>query len=66
MAAKIARAFDVTVDYLIGEGKHASYDKETIKRIEEIEAIDPNTKTILFNIIDTYLRDYKARKAYKL
>jgi hypothetical protein len=64
MALKIAKVFDVPVDYLLGEGKHSSYDKETIKRIEEIEALDGNTKSILFNIIDTYIRDAKTRKAY--
>ncbi len=64
MAVKIAKIFDVPVDYLLGEGKHAAYDRETVKRIDEIEALDNNTKAVLFNIIDTYLRDYKARSAY--
>lgn len=64
MALKIATVFDVPVDYLIGEGKHASYNKETVKRLEEIEALDKDTRSVLFNIIDTFLRDAKARKAY--
>jgi transcriptional regulator with XRE-family HTH domain len=64
MALKIARVFDVPVDYLLGEGKHAAYDKETIKRLEDIETLDNPTKSVLFNIIDTFLRDAKARKAY--
>ena len=64
MALKIARVFDVPVDYLLGQGKHAAYDKETVKRLEEIEALDGSTKDVLFNIIDTFLRDAKARKAY--
>lgn len=64
MALKIAKAFDVPVDYLLGEGTHAQYDKETVKRIEAIEDLDPNTKTVVFNVIDTYLRDALARKAY--
>jgi hypothetical protein len=48
----------------LGEGKHAAYDKETVKRLEDIETLDTNTKSVLFNIIDTFLRDAKARKAY--
>ncbi|MGE0773085.1 MAG: helix-turn-helix domain-containing protein [Cyclobacteriaceae bacterium] len=64
MAVKIAKAFDVPVDYLLGEGKHASYSKETVKRIEEIESMDDKTRSVLFNLIDTYIRDAKARKAY--
>ena len=64
MALKIARVFDVPVDYLLGEGKHAAYDKETVKRLEDIEALDTPTKSVIYNIIDTFLRDAKARKAY--
>ena len=37
---------------------------ETVKSMEDIETLEGNTKTILFDIIDTYLRDAKARKAY--
>jgi hypothetical protein len=63
-AVKIAKVFDVPVDFLLGEGKHASYSNETIKRLEEIENLDNGTKKTLFDVIDTYLRDFKARKAY--
>ena len=45
-------------------GKHAAYDNETVKRLEDIETLDGSTKSVLFNIIDTFLRDAKARKAY--
>ena len=44
MALKIARVFDVPVDYLLGEGKHAAYDKNTVKRIEGIKALPPGRK----------------------
>ena len=64
MAFKIAQVFDVPVDYLLGQGKHAAYDKQTVRRLEDIEALDNQTKSVLFNIIDTFLRDAKARKAY--
>ncbi len=43
---------------------HAAYDKDVIKRMEDIEVLDSDTKTVLFNIIDTYLRDAKARNVY--
>jgi len=64
MALKIAKVFDVSVDFLLGQGKHASFDKETLARLENIETLDPNTKQTLFNVIDTFLRDAKARVAY--
>lgn len=66
MAVKIAKAFDIPIDYLLGEGKHATYSKDTVKRIEEIEAMDDKTKAILFNLIDTYIRDAKTRKAHAM
>jgi transcriptional regulator with XRE-family HTH domain len=64
MALKIAKIFDVSVDYLLGEGKHASFNKDTLKRLNNIENLDENTKQTLFNVIDTFLRDAKARVAY--
>ena len=51
-------------DYLLGKGQHASYDKETIKRLEDFENLDPETRKTLFRVIDTFLRDSKARMAY--
>ncbi len=64
MALKIAKVFDVSVDYLLGEGKHANFDKETLKRLADIENLDQNTRNVLFDVIDTFLRDAKARVAY--
>lgn len=65
VAFKLADVFEVSVDYLLGKGKHASYDNETIKRLEDIETLDQQTRTTLFKVIDTFLRDSKARLAYK-
>ena len=64
VAFKLADIFDVSVDYLLGKGLHATYDKETIKRLEDIENLDTDTKKTLFRVIDTFLRDSKARVAY--
>ncbi|WP_026055097.1 helix-turn-helix domain-containing protein [Anaerophaga thermohalophila] len=49
---KIAKVFNVSVDYLIGEGKLSSYDKEVLKRIEDIEQLAPETRKNLFFLID--------------
>ena len=64
VAFKLADIFEVSVDYLLGKGQHASYDKETIKRLESIENLDSETRKTLFQVIDTFLRYSKARKAY--
>lgn len=60
MALKLAQVFDVSVDFLLGQGKNASFDKETLKRLEDIENLDPDTKETLYTIIDTFLRDAKG------
>ena len=49
----MAKAFGVTVDFLIGEGENASYDKETVERINDIQKMDAETKSVLLNVIDT-------------
>ena len=54
MTLKMAKAFDVTVDYLLGEGEYSSYDKDTVERLKNIQKMDANTKGVLFNVIDTY------------
>jgi transcriptional regulator with XRE-family HTH domain len=64
VAKKIADAFGVSLDYLVGEGQNAQFDKKILQRIENIQSLDTNTQSVLFNIIDTYLRDAKARQAY--
>ena len=64
-AKKIADAFDVSLDYLVGEGVNASFDKKTLKRIEAIEDMSDDFKTHLFSIIDSVIRDYKTQQAYK-
>lgn len=53
MVAKTAKAFGVTVDYLIGEDENASFDKETVERLNDIQKI---------NVIDTYFQNFKTKK----
>jgi transcriptional regulator with XRE-family HTH domain len=64
MAFKIAKIFDVPVDYLLGEGKHSTYDNDTVKRIEDIQVLDKDTKSVLFNLIDTYIQNFKTKQAF--
>jgi len=64
VAKKIADAFGVSLDYLVGEGQNAKFDKKTLKRIEELELLDDAKKQTLFDLIDTYIRDAKTRQAY--
>lgn len=63
-AQKIAKAFDVSLDYLMGEGTAAQFSPKTLKRVKEIDRLDQSTQEKLFFVIDTFIRDAKARQAY--
>lgn len=61
---KMAKAFDVTVDYIIGEGQLSNYDKDVLKRIEDIEELDSETRSKLFFLIDNVIQNFKTKKAF--
>lgn len=61
---RLAKVFNVSVDYLLGEGANASYDKDMIKRLEDVENLPPLEKDRIFHFIDLVIRDAKTRKAY--
>jgi transcriptional regulator with XRE-family HTH domain len=63
-AKKIADALEVSLDHLVGEGVLNGFDKKTLKRLQELEHLEEDKKKTLFDLIDTYIRDAKARKAY--
>jgi transcriptional regulator with XRE-family HTH domain len=61
---KIAKVFNVSVDFLIGEGELSTFDKDLLKRIEDIEKLDPDTKKHLFFLIDNVIQNFKTKKAF--
>jgi transcriptional regulator with XRE-family HTH domain len=63
-AKKIADALEVSLDYLVGEGINSKLDKQALKRLQDLEHLDEDKKKTLYDLIDTYIRDAKARKAY--
>ena len=63
-AKKIADAFGVSYDYIVGEGINSSFDKQTLKRLQEIQGMKPDFKIYLFSIFDSVIRDYKTPQAY--
>ena len=63
-AKKIADVFEVTLDFLIDESANASFDKQTVKRLKDIEHLNDDDRKTLFSMMDAFLRDAKARKAY--
>ena len=63
-AHRLANALNVTLDYLVGDSDMTFFDKKITKRIEDITNMANEDKNALFKIIDAYIRDYKAKKAY--
>ena len=64
VAKKIADALEVSLDFLVGEGVNSKFDKSTLKRIEEIHHLEDDKRKTLFDVIDTFIRDAKGRKAF--
>ena len=61
---KLAKAFNVTVYFLLGEGEYTSLDKDTVDRINDSQKMDQSTHSILFNVIDTYIQNFKTKQAF--
>ena len=61
---KLAKAFGVSLDYLVGEGVNAAFDKEMINRLENVENLQQEEKERIFHFIDLIIRDHKAGQAY--
>ena len=64
VAAKIADAPQVTVDYLIGHSDKMVFDKKLMKRMEDIEALPAEEKNIVYRVIDMALVYHKTKKAF--
>jgi transcriptional regulator with XRE-family HTH domain len=64
VAKKIADAFGVSLDYLVGEGINASFDKKSLTRLQDIEKLDADTKEKIYFVIDNIIQNVKAKKAF--
>ncbi|MBE9599472.1 helix-turn-helix domain-containing protein [Pedobacter sp. MC2016-24] len=64
VAKKIADALEVSLDYLAGDSDKASFDKQTLKLIDEIEELEPSIKDKLLFLANAIIRDAKTGKAY--
>jgi transcriptional regulator with XRE-family HTH domain len=67
VAKKLANAFGVTLDYLVDETGTISEvtDKEMLDRITEIDHLDKDDRSTINHVVDSLIRDAKARKAYQ-
>ena len=46
-------------------GENASYDKETVEPINNIQKMDADNKSVLFNVIDAYIQNFKTKQAFR-
>jgi transcriptional regulator with XRE-family HTH domain len=58
---KLAKAFGVSIDYLIGESDLSNLDKENIKRIEDIEKLNNEDKAHILYAIDNLIKAAKFK-----
>ena len=64
MAAKIADAFKVSLDYLIGK-TDLEFDDNTLKRIEEISKLSDKTKEVVYAFLDSFLATNNMQRILK-
>lgn len=62
-AAAIAEALEVSLDYLVGN-TDLILDKTIVKRIADIQKLDKSEQEHVNALLDAFLRDTKAKKAY--
>jgi len=64
IAAKIADALDVSLDYLVGISSEMVKDKKMINRLEDIKKLPEKEREKIFDYIDLVIRDLKIKKAH--
>lgn len=64
VAKKIADVLDVSLDYLAGEEAAKKLNKRNLERLEQLEQLGNDKKQILYDLIDTYIRDAKTKMTY--
>jgi transcriptional regulator with XRE-family HTH domain len=66
VAKKLADIFGVTLDYLVDDtGRIAEIkDRTMLEQLMQIEALEQEEKKTIAHVLDSLLRDAKAKKAY--
>ena len=64
IAAKIAEALDVSLDYLMGLASDQVKDKKMVNRLEDIKKLPDREREKIFDYIDLVIRDTKIKKAH--
>jgi len=63
VAAKIAQALGVSLDYLVGN-TDMLLEADVIKRIQDIQNLPDKDRDHLYYVVDNILQNVKAKKAF--
>ncbi len=68
VAKKLADAFNVTLDYLVGDKEvpNILQDQTMLRRWQEIDTLESSEQTRILSVMDSLVRDAKARQAYQM
>jgi len=64
-ATKLASALEVSLDYLVGNAELKVFDKNLLKRLEDLTVLPESDKQGILFALDGLIRDAKARMAYQ-
>lgn len=64
-AERIADAFEVSLDCLVGEGVSSKFDKKTVKRLQDIEKLEVGGKEHVFAMLNAFLAKNKMQAILK-
>lgn len=65
VAVKIAKALEVSLDFLTGTSD-IELDKATLDRVQEITKLSEGDKNHIFVTLDALIRDFKNKKSFGL
>jgi len=54
-------ALGVTLDYLVKNGEYEQVDNDTLKRLKEIQGLDPENRSHIFTTIDAFIKAAKLK-----
>jgi len=63
VVVKIADTLEVSIDYLVGKS-NVELDKTVLKKIQDIQKLNPDDKAHVFALLDAFLQSQKAKKVF--
>jgi transcriptional regulator with XRE-family HTH domain len=64
VAAKIAEALEVSLDYLVGSAAMVVKDKKMLYRLELLEKISDDDKNTILKVVDSFLKEAQSNSTH--